>query len=489
MIRETVSDRTDAGVITERDVLPMTLALLVGGFFCMLNETLLNVALNQFMGIFRVDAVRVQWLTTGYMLVMGILIPISSFLMRRFKTRRLFLFSLSIFLIGTILAACSATFSTLLLARLIQAVGTGIYCPLIVTVLLLIYPAEKRGAAMGMVGLVMMFAPAIGPTLSGLVLQYFSWRLLFFGVVPFLLFAIAFGFVKMKNVIETTNPTTDICSIALSSVGFGSVIFGLSRSGEAGFFDAAVMAELAIGLASLGLFIRRQRTLETPLLNLRAFRYPMFSLGVVLLFVSMMMIFANTVIVPIYLQGALGLSAFMSGLILLPGGALNGLLSPVSGRFFDKFGPKALVPFGLMLSALSIALLSRLSADSSIAEIVCIEILFQGSLALVVMPIQTNGLNQLPVSLYADGSAIMNTLMQIAGAFGISLFISLMATGQRAYAGGADHPAETARQVLALVSGVQYAFGAAFVMVGIGFALSLFLKRVHAPGVRDGSER
>ncbi|WP_373370432.1 MFS transporter [Alkalicoccobacillus plakortidis] len=237
-------------------VVPLLAVLLSGAFVAILNETILNVALNAIMSEFNVAYSTVQWLVTGYMLIIGTLIPISAYFMQRFTTRQLFITAMSLFTLGTLVAGISPIFSVLLIGRLIQAIATAIMIPLLTNVILSVIPIERRGAAMGMVGLVIMFAPAIGPTVSGLIVENLSWRLLFYFVIPISIFSLLFGIKILKNVTEVSRPKLDVLSFILSTLGFGGIVYGFSAAwkGDASFADPVVFSCLIVGFVSLALF-------------------------------------------------------------------------------------------------------------------------------------------------------------------------------------------------------------------------------------------
>src|SRR5699024_5879108 len=317
--------------------IPIMIALIIGAFFAVLNETLLNIALTTLMKEFNLTLPTVQWMATGFMLVMGIVIPISAILVQWYTTRQLFMSVMVIFTIGTIISALAPSFTILLVGRFIQAVGTGLLMPIIFNVFLLLYPPERRGRILGLLGLVFMFAPAIGPTLSGVIVEYLGWRYLFITVIPFSLFSIGFAYKYLINVGEVTKPKLDLLSALFSSVGFGAIIYGFSSAGEseAGFLTPKVLIIIVIGFISLSLFAWRQFKLDEPMMNLRVFKYPMYTHAIVMFLIIIMAMFASELILPVFMQGPMMLTAATAGLILLPGSILNGLLSPLMGHLFD----------------------------------------------------------------------------------------------------------------------------------------------------------
>lgn len=458
---------------------PILISLLLSGFIGMFSETALNVALSDLMEVLKITPSTAQWLTTVYLLTLGILVPISGLLIQRFTTRQLFIASLTFSIIGNFLAAVAPSFEYLLVARVVQAMGTALLLPLMFNTILVLFPPEKRGAAMGMIGLVIMVAPATGPTIAGLLIENLSWHWIFWLSLPFLIIALLFGILFMQNITRVTKPAIDWTSILVSSLGFGGVVYGFSSAGEAdGWSSPKVLIAISIGAVSLGLFVWRQLTMKQPLMDLRAFKYPMFVVGLLMVFICMMVILSSMLVLPLYLQNGQGFSAFKAGLVLLPGGLINGLMSPIMGRLFDKFGPKWLVIPGLALTAVTLWMFSDINAASTVAFIIVLHSLLMIGVSMVFMPAQTNGMNQLPLELYPHGTAIMNTLQQVAGAIGTALAVSIMTAGSSSYLKGVDNPQDPMQLLAGFTQGVQNAFIFAMSLAIVGLVIGFFLKRV-----------
>lgn len=476
------------------NVKPVMISLIIGAFFAILNETLLNIALTTLMEKFSISPTTVQWMATGFLLVMGILTPVSALMLQSFTTRQMFLGTMTVFTIGTVICSVAPTFSILLAGRILQAAGTGLLIPIIFNTFLLVFPPERRGTVMGTVGLVIMFAPAIGPTLSGIIVEHLGWRYLFITVIPFALFSIAFGYKYLTNVGELTKPKIDIFSIILSTLGFGGIVLGFSFAGEgeAGFSAPKVWLPAGIGFISLILLTLRQLKLKDPMLDVRVFKYPMFSVAVIMFIIIIMAMFSSEIILPMYMQGPLALSAATAGLILLPGSLLNGLMSPVMGKLFDKFGPrKLMIPASFVLACIMFTL-SRVGIDTPVWVIIVSYILLMLSVSAIMMPAQTNGLNGLPKQLYPHGTAIMNTLQPVSGAVGVSVFISIMTTRQQSFLDHAATPGDPDTISQSLVAGVELVYLIAFAFAVIGFIVSLFIRKAVAedtagkPAVEEG---
>lgn len=476
--------------------LPIMVALIIGAFFAILNETLLNIALTTLMAEFDITLSTVQWVATGFMLVMAIVIPVSPLLMGWFTTRQLFIGTMVTFLIGTVVAAFAPTFSVLLLGRMIQAIGTGLIMPIMFNVFLLIYPPHKRGKIMGIVGLVIMFAPAIGPTLSGVIVEYFGWRFLFIFVMPFTVFSILFALKYLVNITEITKPKIDWISLVYSTIGLGATIYGFSHAGESadGFMTPSVFIPIIIGLIGILLFVLRQFKLDEPLMDLRVFKFPMFAHAVVLFVIIIMMMFASELILPVFMQGPMGLTAAAAGLLLLPGSFLNGAMSPFMGALFDKVGPKVMMIPATIVLAVTMFMFSNLTADTPQWVIIAGFMLIMLSVSATMMPAETNGLNQLPKHLYPHGTAVVSTLQPLAGAIGVSVFIGLLNSRQQSYLEGAANPESEAAMTAAMVSGVEFVYFLIFIIALIAVVMSLFVYRakpiedlVPAPVKKDNN--
>ncbi|GAA3407384.1 multidrug efflux MFS transporter MdrM [Paenibacillus hodogayensis] len=463
---------------------PILFIMILGAFLAILNQTIMSVATPELMKDFSITAATAQWLTTGYMLVNGVLIPITAYLMQRFTTRQLFQASMMIFLVGTIVCAFSGTFPVLLTGRMIQAAGAGIIMPLLMTVILTLFPPEKRGAAMGMVGFAIIFAPAIGPTLAGYILENYAWESMFYGMIPLGLIVIICGFIYLKNVSERVITSIDMLSVVLSTIGFGALLFGFSRAGSLGWSSAEVLSFVGAGILSLALFTWRQLVSENPLLELRAFKYSMFSLTTVISIAVTMVMYADMMLLPLYLQSARGYSALESGLLLLPGALVMGVLMPVAGKLFDRYGAKWLTVIGLIITILTTAGFINLTDSTSYTYLVLMSTGRRIGMALFMMPLQTAGLNQLPSRLNAHGTAISNTIRQVAGAVGTSLLVTVMSTRTAAHladtiASGAAQGVTKEQMITeATIQGINDAY---VVIIGIGIVgllLSFFIKRV-----------
>ena len=410
------------------------IALLVGAaFVVILNETIMSVALPELMVEFAVTAATAQWLTTAFMLTMAVVIPFTGWLLVRLPLRIVFVIAMSTFTGGTLFASLAVVFPMLVAGRVVQAVGTAIMIPLLMTTVLNVVPADRRGRTMGVISIVIAVAPAIGPTVGGLVLEVLSWRWMFWSVLPIGIVALVAGAVLIRNVTEPRPIPLDIFSGVLSAVGFAGLIFGLSSIGEAASGDALISPWIPVGIgaAALAVFVWRQLALKDfALLDVRAFRFGTFTVSLVLMLVSMMSLFGTLILLPMYMQQVLGTSTLNSGLALLPGGLIMGVLGWFVGRAFDRIGPRPLIiPGSILASAGLWGMFTTFSDDSSLALVMTWHIVLSVGLAFLFSPLMTSALGSLPPHLYSHGSALLNTLQQVAAAAGTALFITVMTLG------------------------------------------------------------
>jgi DHA2 family lincomycin resistance protein-like MFS transporter len=427
--------------------------LLISAFVVILNETVMGVAIPHLMKDLGITALAAQWLTTAFLLTMAVVIPTTGFLIQRISTRRLYVVAMGLFVAGTALAVAAPGFEVLLIARIIQASGTAIMLPLLMTSVMSLEPRETLGRRMGNISIVISVAPALGPTISGLILSQLNWRFLFVFILPIAITMLIIGARRMRNVGETSRASIDIISVILAALGFGGIVFGLSSLGAPASVGntSILLAPFIIGSVALAIFIWRQIILQRTdraLLNLNTFRTPTFTASVIMFVVCMMGMFGAFILLPLYMQNVLGLSVLSSGLLLLPGGLTMGLLAPFVGRMYDKIGPRPLLLVGTTLTAGALwGLAFLLDVNSSWVTLLIGHIVFSVGLAFIFTPLFTSSLGSLPKHLYSFGSATVSTMQQVAAAAGIALFVSIMsgiaatalnngATSAEAYADG-----------------------------------------------------
>ncbi|HGZ9574499.1 TPA: DHA2 family efflux MFS transporter permease subunit [Staphylococcus aureus] len=479
-------------------------ALLFGMFIAILNQTLLNVALPKINTEFNISASTGQWLMTGFMLVNGILIPITAYLFNKYSYRKLFLVALVLFTIGSLICAISMNFPIMMVGRVLQAIGAGVLMPLGSIVIITIYPPEKRGAAMGTMGIAMILAPSIGPTLSGYIVQNYHWNVMFYGMFIIGIIAILVGFIWFKLYQYTTNPKADIPGIIFSTIGFGALLYGFSEAGNKGWGSVEIETMFAIGIIFIILFVIRELRMKAPMLNLEVLKFPTFTLTTVINMVVMMSLYGGMILLPIYLQNLRGFSALDSGLLLLPGSLIMGLLGPFAGKLLDTIGLKPLAIFGIAVMTYATWELTKLNMDTPYMTIMGIYVLRSFGMAFIMMPMVTAAINALPGRLASHGNAFLNTMRQLAGSIGTAILVTVMTTQttQHLSAFGEeldktnpvvqDHMRELASQYggqegamkvllqfvnkLATVEGINDAFIVATIFSIIALILCLFLQ-------------
>ncbi|MES3713876.1 MFS transporter [Staphylococcus cohnii] len=451
--------------------------MIISAFIAILNQTLLNTALPQIMKGLHINESKSQWLVTGFMLVNGVMIPLTAFLMDRVKTRPLYLIAMGIFLLGSIIASIAPSFGILMLARVIQAIGAGIIMPLMQFTLFMLFPKNERGFAMGLAGLVIQFAPAIGPTLSGLVIDLSSWRMPFIIVVGISLIGFIFGAIFIKSYNTTKDTKLDKRSVIYSTFGFGLMLYAFSSAGNLGFDSPIVIVSLLVSLFIIWVFIKRQLQVPNPLLNLIVFKNRVFTLTTITSMIVMMSMIGPALLIPLYVQNALGLSAFLSGLVIMPGAIINGIMSIFTGKFYDKYGARPLIIIGFSLLTVFSIMLCFLSADTSYLYLVIVYALRMFSVSLLMMPLNTAGINALQKREISHGTAISNFGRVTAGSLGTALMVTVMTIGTKVYtqnARGIENKELLQRQAIA--NGVDYSFIVISVFVVIGFSIALFIK-------------
>ncbi|MBC1984283.1 DHA2 family efflux MFS transporter permease subunit [Listeria booriae] len=461
--------------------------MLVGAFVAILNQTILSTALPHIMKDLDITASTGQWLTTAFLLMNGIMIPITAMLIGKINSKTLFLTAMIVFTVGTAISAFSDSFTWLLIGRIVQAAGAGILMPLMQTIFLLIFPPDRRGAAMGMVGLVIAFAPAIGPTLSGWIVDSYDWHMLFIILLPIAVIDIIFALFAMRKVVELTNPKIDILSIALSTIGFGALLYGFSSAGTDGWTDGLVLTMFAVGVVGLILFIWRQLKMEKPMLELRVFKSPVFTLSTIISAIVMMSMIGAEIVLPLYIQNILGDSALHSGLLLLPGAIVMGVMSPITGIIFDRIGPKLLAIVGMTLLVAGTIPFMFLTKDTSTMYIIVFYAVRFFGISMVMMPMSTAGMNSLPLNMMSHGTAVNNTIRQVAGSIGTAILITVLSNvtknnmPEKALA-MTDPKAFQSQALTANLDGMKAAFIVAVAFAVVGLILSLFVKDIRPKG-------
>lgn len=442
---------------------------LSASFLSVLTQFLLITAFPQIMKEFAINSTEVQWLTTSFMLTAAILIPITAYFIDKFQTRTLMMGAMLLFFTGTLVGLLAPSFPILLVGRIIQGMGSGIMIPLMQTVLFLLYPKGKRGFAMGLAGMVINVAPAVGPPISGVLIKYFEWRALFYLTLPIAACILLLIFLFMRNITEQRKTEIDILSIVLSTVGFGGVLYGFNKLEEAGFEDPATIGSLILGVLALGLFGLRQLRLSTPILEIRVLKVPVFALVTVISILSFSLLVSTETMLPMYVQNAQQFSAYYGGLIVMPGALTLAIMSFFAGKLFDKYGGKIIAIIGFVLLCLStLGFQFMLDLDTPFVITMALFMVSMAGVALINMPIMTAAINALTDELIPHGTALINTARQFGGSLGLTFIISFISR--------VDAGSETI-QPLKYLTGVKTAFFVALLFAITGLILSLFLER------------
>ncbi|MBI5973590.1 MDR family MFS transporter [Staphylococcus caledonicus] len=455
----------------------IVLIMLISAFVAMLNQTILNTALPAIISGLGISESTAQWLITGFMLVNGIMIPLTAFLMDKYPTRKLYIFSMAAFLIGSILAAVSPGFGILMVARVVQAVGAGILLPLMQFTVFTLFPVEKRGFAMGLTGIVAQSAPAIGPTLTGLLIDFYSWRMPFYIVATIAIIVFVIGYFFVENSNQTKPAVLDKRSVVYSTFGFGLILFAFSSVSTFGITSPVVILSFIVGMLIVVIFSMRQLKVNHPLLNIRVFSNRTFTLSAVASMLVFIGIVGPALLIPMYVQTGLGLSAVLSGLVILPGAVFNAFISVYTGKIFDKYGIRVLAIPGFILLIIMTVLHIFLTADTPFWYVVTIYAIRMFSVGLLMMPLNTVGLNALDNKDISHGTAIMNSARIIAGAMGTAISMTILAIVAKQYTTSA-HSGLSKEAIMreSTVHGVDAAFIFTTILIVIAFILTLFIK-------------
>jgi DHA2 family lincomycin resistance protein-like MFS transporter len=452
----TTIDDAAAAVTARRNKLVINL-ILTSSFVVILNETMMSNATPPLMQSFGVDATAAQWVTTAFLLTMAVGIPMTGFLLQRLSTRVVFMLAMALFSVGTFAALIAPTLGLLVVARVIQALGTSVMMPLLMTTVMQLAPPQTRGKTMGYVSTVISVAPAIGPVLSGAILDYLeNWRWLFALVLPIALVALWLGWRRIENVTTPRGAHLDFASVILSAFAFGGIVYGISLFGvPPAPGTPSPLIPLVVGVIAMVVFVWRQLVLQrsdAALLDLRVFRSRTFTTSLGVFALLMLTLFGTIILLPIYLQNVLGLTPMQTGLLLLPGGLLMGRLGPFVGRRYDNVGPRPLVIPGVIIVTTVLWAMTLLGTDTRWQYILAGHMIMCVGFALLFTPLFTVCMSSVPARLYSHGSAVLGSFNQVGGAAGVALFVAIMSAQSARLGAGGAAPLE------ALAGGIRSAF-------------------------------
>ena len=442
------------------------LGLYLGAFLGMLSETSMNIALPDLCDVFGISTGTAQWMVVGYMLAIGIVLPCVGFLLKWVKAKTLVLVALGCFFVGSVLSAAAPVFALVLAGRIIQGIGTGIVLPTMYAAIMRVFPPQKIGAANGVAGLVIMFAPVIGPTLAGALIGLFSWRAIFALFAVLAVVAIICTMAFFVTPIETTHPTVDLLSLLASVIGFCCLFAGVSLVSDM-CFSALVIALLVIGIAVVAFYAYRQLHIDNPVLDLRALGIASFRVPALMVTCSFACTLALMYLAPQELQRGLGLDTTVAGMLMLAGGVVNAICSFLSGRMFDRVGAAPLVRVGAVIAIIGSLLFLAIGVTTSPMFFVLAHVVFMIGIPLMQQSAQSAALKGLPRELAADGSTILNTMQQVVGAIGTSVATCLLGMGSGA----------TEAESFVAGSRYGYVFGLVLIVAVLGFSFFLDKKR------------
>lgn len=452
------------------------ITILLGGFLSAMTETIMNNALSTIMNELRVSETTAQWLSTGYIMVVGIMMPISVYFIHRFPLRRLFPTAIGIFLVGTLLGACASNFYILLLGRIIQALSVGISMPLVQNLMILLFPAKKRGFAIGISSIVIILGPAIGPTLAGWILNHYSWRMLFISLIPFTLVVLLLALLFTQNVTQTKREELDWLSFIESSIGLGTLLYGFSKIGVSTSNNLPAVLSIIIGTIFIILFVFRQLKIKHPLLEMRVFRSPSFTKTTILSAITSIAMLGGELIIPLYVQNVRGESAFVSGLILLPGALVMMVISPLAGALYDKIGIRLLSIIGFTILTVASLPMIWFNRDTSIWWITFLYAVRMIGIGLIMMQLSTSGVNALPERLVLHGNTVASTIRQVFSSLGTSLLVTIAAIF-------ANHAQKGHSIIVAMQLGYSKAFLVVSIISLICLVVAVTLKNRTTPEI------
>ncbi|RAJ66668.1 DHA2 family lincomycin resistance protein-like MFS transporter [Streptomyces sp. Amel2xB2] len=461
--------------------------LVLATFVVILNETIMINAIPRLMESFRVTEQSAQWVSTAFMLTMAVVIPVTGWFLQRVTTRGAYAIAMGVFLAGTLLSAVAPSFEVLLLGRIVQAAGTAVMMPLLMTSLMIVVPEQDRGRVMGNVTLAISVAPALGPAVSGLILQLGSWRLLFVVVLPIAALVTVFGLRHVENISDPQVSSIDWFSVGAAALGFGGLVYGLSLFGDSDGRVGLSTGIVVAGVATIAVFVFRQLALQrrgVPLMDLRILGRRTYTLSLILMSVGFLAMLGSMILLPLYLQNLRGLSPLETGLLVMPGGLAMGLLGPSVGKLFDRFGSRPLVLPGSIATLLALVGFTQVSMTMPYWQVLALHALLMVSLAATFTPVFTLGMGGLPPHLYSHGSSMLGTLQQVAAAFGTALVVTVMS------ARSSHLVADGVAAVPAQVSGMRLAFGVAAVLALVTVAVAAKLpQRVADAGTEQRRRR
>lgn len=406
-------------------ILPV-LVMLIGAFMAILDSSIVNVAIPTMMNNFQTTVSKIQWVTTIYMLTLGVVVPASGWLGEFLGYKRLYIYSLIVFTLGSALCSLAWSEDVLIGARVIQALGGGMIMPTMMTMIYMLVPRSKMGSAMGIFGLTVLLAPAIGPTLGGYLVEYVNWRWIFTVNLPIGVIGTFLAIAGLPEFPSRKAGKFDLLGFVLSSAGLFCLLLALSQGQDWGWTSLPIVLLLYFGLALLGVFVYQELTTLNPLLDLRVFKYPTYALGNLMLVVMTIGLFGGLFYIPYFLQTVRGMGALQTGILMLPPALVSGMMTPISGRLYDRFGPKIPVGVGTLVLAYATYLFTKIDVNTPLSSIVLWNMLRAAGMGFAMMPLQTALMSVLPNEQIGRGSAIVNIVRQVASSLGLAVLTLIL---------------------------------------------------------------
>ena len=432
-------------------------------------ETALNIAFPALMKEFGVTTAVVQWVTTAYLLVLSAIMPISSFLTRRFRNKTLFLAAMAVFVAGTAVCAAAPHFILLVVGRILQGIGAGIALPLMFNIVLQQAPVGKLGVMMGFATLIIAIAPAVGPSFGGFLVEAFGWRSIFLVLLPLLGLSLVLGALTVRQARDVEKVGFSPVQFLLVAAGFTALVVAVNAASESAWTSPKTLGLLALAFALLAGFTWISRRSDTPLLRVRIFTDRTYSLSLAYAVLIQAAVLALGYLIPYFAQVAKSVGSFAAGCLLLPGCIIGAILTPFGGRLLDRFGAKRPILAGAAVGVATLACFAAFGAEGSAVRLAFIYVFFPICQGLSLSNSMTHGLRSLPEDLQADGNAAFNTVQQLGGAVGTAVAAAIVNSAQAGSSGDV---------VAGTTAGAQTAF---YVLLGAGAAafaaaLGVFLR-------------
>lgn len=402
------------------------LVVVIGTFMAILDTSIVNIAIPKMMAVFGVSADDIKWVLTAYMLTMGAVIPLTGYLGDRFGTKKVYIWALASFTIGSALCGFAWSNSAMIVARIIQALGGGMIMPVSMSIIYQVIPPEERGTALGIWGIAAMAAPAIGPTLSGYIVEHLDWRLIFTINIPVGVMGIILSALLLEEFPKKPAKGFDILGFITVAAGLGCILYVLGEGGSVDWSKFENIFLLLVGIFGLILFVANELTHEAPLLDLRLLKIWPFTLSILISSSISIALFGGVFLLPLFLQNLQGLTAMQTGMLLFPSALATGIMMPISGRLFDKVGAKPVVIPGVILLSLASFELSKITMNTSTSYIIWVSVIRGLGMGLAMMPSTTAGMNAVPAQLVGRASALSNVIRQVAGSLGITVLSTFM---------------------------------------------------------------